>query len=189
MSLLWLLAGWFTALVISIVPAFMPPMWLVLSAFRVGADVPLLALTLGAAVTGAAGRAILALVARSSSSHLPESTQRDSAALGDWFRRRGRVKWLAVAAYCLGPFPSNVLFIAAGMSGVSIRAVAVIYALTRAVSDTFWVWTASNVIVDVQDAFAGPFTDWMWVVAQVIGLLAIAALFRLPWSRWLQHHD
>lgn len=189
MTLLWLLTGWLTALVISVVPAFMPPMWLVLSAFRFGTDVPLFALTLGAAVSGAAGRAILALAARTSSPHLPESSRRDSAALGEWFQRRGRAKWFAVAAYCLGPFPSNVLFIAAGTSGVSIRAVAAIYALTRAVSDTFWVWTASNVIVDVQDAFAGPLTDWMWVVGQVLGLLAIAALFRLPWSRWLQHHE
>lgn len=181
--------GWLIALVMSVVPAFMPPMWLVLSAFHVGTGAPLLPLALGAAPAGAIGRAILALLSRKVGPRLPRTTRRDSAALGRWFGRRGNRKWLAVAAYCLGPFPSNALFISAGTTSISIRKVAVVYAATRAVSDTFWVWTATNVVSDVRGALAGSYTDWVWIVGQVAGLLLILAAFRLPWARWLEPHD
>jgi hypothetical protein len=65
---------------------FMPPLWLVLTAFRTGADLPLLPVTIGAAVSGTFGRLALAGASNQLRHRLPLGTQRDAGA-GHWFAR------------------------------------------------------------------------------------------------------
>jgi len=144
-TILWLLVAWGTAFAISVVPAFMPPMWAVLAAFRVGTGVPLFPLTIGAAISGALGRLVLAELARWLAPRLPAAARRNAEALGAWFERRSRRRWMASAAYAAiynaGPLPSNALFIAAGAGRIPAVPLAVGYALARTVTDTFWVWS------------------------------------------------
>src|SRR5438477_600461 len=53
-------AAWLTALIINLMPAFMPPTWSVLALFRITTGAPLLPLTVGGAAASAAGRVALA---------------------------------------------------------------------------------------------------------------------------------
>lgn len=181
----WLLVAWVTAFVVSAAPAFMPPMWAVLAAFKLGTGVPLLPLTLGAAIWGALGRLALAGIAQRTRSLLPEADRRNAEALGDWFRRRRGWKWPLVAFYCAGPFPSNALFIAAGAGRLRPQPLALVFALSRAVSDTFWVWTGVSVAQSVRGLVTGALTDWRMIAGQVLGAFAVVLVFRLPWGRWL----
>jgi hypothetical protein len=180
-----LVLGWLAAFLISIVPALMPPMWAVLAAFVVGLDVPLLPLGIGAGVTAAAGRLVLARISRELTPILSETDQRNAEALGEWFGRRGARKWFFVALYCLGPFPSNVLFIAAGAGRIRALPVAGIYAATRAVSDTFWAWVAVSTARGARDILEGSVAGWRGIALQLVSAAAVVLLFRLPWARWL----
>jgi len=164
-------------------------MWIVLVAFRIGTDVPLLPLTLGAAVSGALGRLTLAAMARRARPFLRERDRRNAEALGEWFGRRKRWKWLLVVLYCAGPFPSNVLFITAGAGRLPPKALAVAFALARAVSDTFWVWTGVTLVRSVRGVVADALTDWRVIVGQVVGAVAVVLVFRLPWRRWLGRRE
>jgi uncharacterized membrane protein YdjX (TVP38/TMEM64 family) len=163
----------------------MPPMWAVLAAFHIGAGVPLLPLCLGSAATGAFGRYALARLSRRVSRFLPRTDRRNAEALGYWFNRRGSHKWWFVAGYSLGPLPSNALFIAAGAGRIPAGRVALIFGLCRAVSDTFWVWTGANFASNFGGLLRDSVLNWWSLALQLVGLFAVAVIFRLPWIRWL----
>lgn len=188
-TLLWLLVAWGTAFAISIVPAFMPPMWAVLTAFRVGTGVPLVPLAIGGAIAGAAGRFVLAGLTRRAAPALPEASRKNAEALGAWFQRhsrgRRRRSVLFAAAYTAGPFPSNALFIAAGAGRIPAAPLAVGYGLAHLVTDLLWVWVGASAATSARELLAGTFTDWWSLLLQAVGLAVVVAVFRLPWNRWL----
>lgn len=188
-TFLWLLLAWGTAFAISVVPAFMPPMWAVLTAFRVGAGVPLVPLAIGGAVAGALGRLVLAQLTRWMAPHLPERSRRNAEALGAWFDRRSRGRHGAAvayaAAYTAGPFPSNALFIAAGAGRIPAAPLALGYGLTHLVTDLLWVWVGATAAGSARELLSGTFTDWWSLALQLAGVVVILAVFRLPWARWL----
>lgn len=189
-TLSWLLVAWGTAFAISIVPAFMPPMWAVLTAFRVGTGVPLVPLAIGAAIGGAAGRFVLAGLTRwVVAPALPEASRKNAEALGAWFERHSQGKRrravLFAAAYSGGPFPSNALFIAAGAGRIPAAPLAVGYAMAHLVTDLLWVWVGATAATSARELLAGTFTDWWSLLLQVGGLAVVLAVFRLPWDRWL----
>ncbi|MBI2764799.1 MAG: hypothetical protein HYX53_02680 [Chloroflexi bacterium] len=188
-TIAWLIAGWLAAFVVNFVPAFMPPSAAVLAAFHIGAGVPLLPLTLPGAVAAALGRTLLALSTRRMMRYVPAADRKNAEAIGAWFGRCRRWRWPLVALYFAGPFPSNVLFIAAGAGRVPLMPLALTFALTRAVSDTFWVWTGSVASRNAHSLARGAFTDWRALVLQLVGVVAVVLVFRLPWARWLGIED
>ncbi|MBE0610155.1 MAG: hypothetical protein IH609_12290 [Dehalococcoidia bacterium] len=188
-TFLWLLVAWGTAFAISIVPAFMPPMWAVLTAFRVGTGVPLVPLAIGGAVGGALGRLVLAELTRWLAPRLPERSRRNAEALGAWFERRSkRRRGAAVAyaaAYTAGPFPGNALFIAAGAGRIPAAPLALGYGLAHLVTDMLWVWVGATAASNARELLSGTFTNWWSLALQLAGVAVILAVFRLPWARWL----
>lgn len=192
-TFLWLLVAWVTAFAISIVPAFMPPMWAVLTAFRVGTGVPLVPLAVGGAVGGALGRFVLAELTRWMAPRLPERSRRNAEALGAWFdrhsrRRRGAAVAYA-AAYTAGPFPSNALFIAAGAGRIPAAPLALGYGLAHLVTDLLWVWVGATAAGSARELLSGTFTNWWSLALQLAGVAVILAVFRLPWARWLMRDE
>jgi hypothetical protein len=188
-TLLWLLAAWGTAFAISVVPAFMPPMWAVLTAFRVGTGVPLVPLAVGGAISGALGRLVLAELTRWMAPHLPEKSLRNAEALGAWFNRHTRPRRGAAvvyaAAYTAGPFPSNALFIAAGAGRIPAGPLALGYGLAHLVTDLLWVWVGAAAASNARGLLSGTFTNWWSLALQFAGVVVVIAVFRLPWGRWL----
>lgn len=181
----WLMVAWVTAFAANVAPAFTPPTWAILAAFRVWTDVPLVPLTVGGAAGAALGRWLLGLGAARVSRYLPERDRANAEALGAWFTRHRRFRLLFVAGYTLGPFPSNVLFIAAGAGRMSLRPIVLTFFVCRAASDTLWVWLAHRIVGDAGDALAGASSDWRALTLDALAVVLIALVFRLPWGRWL----
>jgi hypothetical protein len=165
----------------------MPPNWVVLATFYIAFDLPLVPLVLGSAVASALGRIGLAWLTPRLGSRWLQRQRREAAALGAWATRRRTWRWWLVAVgYFLGPFPSNVPFVAAGAGRFSVRRLALAYAGARAVSDMIWVWSAGEVAPGAADFVREALTDWRTVVAQVAAVVALILLFWLPWSMWLR---
>lgn len=184
----WLLVAWALALGINFVPAFMPPTWAVLATFHVARPgIPLLALTVGGAAMSAVGRLVLALVSRRAGRAPPDGDRENAEALSDFLARHGRWSLVIAFAYCLGPFPSNPLFIAAGMGKMRLPTLGVVFFASRAIADTAWVWLAARASRSLGETFEGIFTSWQPLVLQLLALVAVVLIFRLPWARWLGH--
>lgn len=184
-AVLALLSGWAIALVINAIPAFMPPTWAVLAVFRITADPPLLPLTVGGAAMSAVGRMALALLSRRLGAHLPETDRKNAVALGRWVNRHRRWRGVIIFGYCLAPLPSNPIFIAAGVGRVPLLPVTLAFFTSRAIADTFWVWTADRVSDNLGSVFTDQLTSWKSIAVQIVTIVLVVLVFRLPWMRWL----
>lgn len=184
-ALLLALLAWLLALVINVVPAFMPPTWALLAVFHYVWDVPLLLLTIGGAAASTVGRVLLAVGCRRFAHWLPDSDQRNAAAFGDFINRHRAWRLGIVFAYCLGPFPSNALFIAAGVGRVQLRSIAPVFLVSRLIADSLWVWLAGAAAGSVRQLFDDQLTSWPAILVQVAALISVVVVFRLPWARWL----
>lgn len=180
-----MLLAWLVAFVINIVPAFMPPTWSVLAAFHIVGSLPLLPLTIGGAFVSALGRMILAKLSAHGKRFLGKTDRANAEALGEFVNRHRRWRDAIFFLYCLGPFPSNPLFIAAGVGRIPLIPVTISFFISRAIADTFWVWTAKNVSRNAGTLFTKQLTSWQSIVLQVVALLSVVLVFRLPWARWL----
>lgn len=178
-------AAWIVALVINVIPAFMPPTWSVLAVFKITSNLPLVPLTVGGAAMSAAGRAVLARSSRALENKLSETDRANARALGAFVNRHRRWREVIVFGYCLGPFPSNPLFIAAGVGRVPLRPVVVTFFISRAIADTFWVWGAGRASASLGDVFVSSLTSWQSIAIQIVSVLLVALVLRLPWARWL----
>ncbi len=177
--------AWAIALGINLVPAFMPPTWSVLAVFRLAFKLPLLPLTIGGAAMSALGRAGLTLLSRHAGKRLPPTQRRRMEELGGFINRHPRWREPLVFLLCLLPFPSNLLFIAAGVGRLPLLPVTLAFFVARVIADTFYVWTAGVVSRDIGGAFVHQLTSWKAITVQVGGVLLLLLLFRLPWERWL----
>jgi membrane protein YqaA with SNARE-associated domain len=185
-ELIYLIGAWLIALVINVVPAFMPPTWSVLAVFHILSDVPLLPLTIGGAAASAAGRFCLAKLSTRLGNRLPETDRKNAEALGKFINKHKRWREAIVFFYCLAPLPSNPIFIAAGVGRVPLLPVTLAFFLSRCIADTFWVWTAGAVSDSLGDVFLNQVTSWQSIAIQVIAIAMVVMIFRLPWSRWLR---
>jgi membrane protein YqaA with SNARE-associated domain len=180
-----LLLTWAIVLVINLVPAFMPPSWAVMAAMVMTTRVPLLILTIGGAAVSAVGRTGLALMSRRVGHFLPDSDRRNAQALADFVNRHRNWREAIVFLYSLGPFPSNPLFIAAGIGRIPLLRVTIAFFISRAIADTFWVWTAGRISGGLGGLFLHQVTSWKAIAIQLAALAMIVLVFRLPWGKRL----
>ncbi|MBI5947539.1 MAG: hypothetical protein HY875_05345 [Chloroflexi bacterium] len=185
-TLLWLVAAWAAAFLANLAPAFAPANWMVLSFFRIAGESPFWPLTIGGAAAAAAGRLCLGLLARQGSRYLPRAERENAEALARWFERGGFGRTLFVVVYTIGPFPSNLLFIAAGAGRARLLPIALIFFAGRAVTDTFWVWVTTTTARRAADQVIDSSTSWPSILLQFASLLLVVAVFRLPWAKWLR---
>ncbi|MGE5594474.1 MAG: hypothetical protein ACM3S1_00400 [Hyphomicrobiales bacterium] len=167
-------------------PAFSPANWMVMTAFRI-AGAPVVPLGVAGAGGAALGRGVLAWATRSASRRwLPASQQANAEALTGRLAALGEKKLLLfIAAYSWSPLPSNVLFIAIGAGEFSIRRAAAVFFACRLISDTFWAWLFATTGKDALRTLLDGWISWRSLALQVLSLVVVVAVFRLPWARWL----
>jgi hypothetical protein len=186
MSTLYHLAfAWGVILLINVLPAFMPPTWSVLALFHISYHLPLLPLTIGGAAVSAGGRVVLARLSRRLGSRLPVKDRQNATTLASFVQAHPQWRDVLMFAYCLGPFPSNTLFIAAGIGRLPLRRVTVIFFISRSLGDTLWVWATAGVSRNLGDIFSDALTSPRSIAAQIASVALIVVVCRLPWATWL----
>jgi len=184
---LWLCAAFGLIFVINMVPAFMPSSWMVMAFFYIQFDLPLLILTLGGAIVSGLGRLVLAkgsaLVKRR---FMRRGEQNELDELGAFLDERRRYLMPTTFLYALTPLPTNSLFVAAGLTDVSLPWVLAGFWCARMIADTLFVWASDRVFDDIGDVLGGPYGGWPGVLLQIAGVISIVVLYRLPWARWLR---
>jgi membrane protein YqaA with SNARE-associated domain len=180
-----LVLAWATVLLINIVPAFMPPTWSVASFFFIQFELPLLPLTLGSAIASTIGRVILASAAGWIGPRLmTEEMRRNTGALEDWLAQRNPRRAVSlVFAAPISPFPSNQLFLAAGLARLDLRIIAPAFFVGRVIEYTVAVSAARVSIARFSELFG----DFPILLFQLFGLASLVILLKAPWARMLQH--
>jgi hypothetical protein len=183
---LWICAALALSFLINLMPAFMPSTWMLLTFFYVKFDLPLLLLTVPGAIVSGLGRLLLAKGSTLFKRRLLKGQEADLQELGCFLEERRNYVGLAVFLYTLSPFPTNNLFIAAGMVEVGMVRVLAGFWCGRILADTFWVWTTHRVFETLGGLFQSTFGSWVALVLQVGSLSSIVLLYKLPWARWLR---
>jgi hypothetical protein len=185
-TVLWLLAAFALVFLINLVPAFMPSSWMVLAFFYIKFDLPLLVLTVGGAIVSGFGRLALAKGSAAFRRRFMHGKEPDLRRLGAFLDEHRRFAAPATFAYTLTPFPTNNLFIAAGMVGVNLRWVLAGFWAGRILADTFWVWTTHRVFNSIGDVFSETVGGRVAIGLQSASLISVFLLYQLPWGRWLR---
>jgi membrane protein YqaA with SNARE-associated domain len=172
---------------INLAPAFSPPTWAIVAFFLIRFHLPLLPLTVGAAVAASAGRLSLALLSRRWGLRLLSPKQRTNMRrLGSWLMEKpGWAPALIVLMYSFGPIPSNQLFIAAGLTGIRLAPIVGAFLAGRMVSYTVSAFTAGKMADQITTVLATGWSNIAAVAVQLFALVALAVFTQLDWPKLL----
>lgn len=181
--------------IINVIPAFMPPTWMLLSFVGFNFNLSgfaLIILSILAAVASTSGRTILALL----SSRLIRNKilSPNAVANVDFIKHRLENKKIFTFGFFLffafSPFPSGPLFLAYGLTGLKLRIAAVPFFIGRAVSYLFWALTASGVseMLDLTSSKSELFFGLGFVLAQALVLYLVYLFIKIDWRALFEEH-
>jgi hypothetical protein len=146
-------------------------------------DLPLLVLTVSAIISGF-GR-IAAKASAVFRRRFMRAKEADLTRLGAFLDEHRNYVAPATFLYVLTPFPTNNLFIAAGMVGVNLGWVLAGFWAGRILADTFWVWTTDRVFNSLGDVFGTTVGGRLAIGLQQRSRPGIAVPAAV--GRWLRH--
>ena len=184
---------------LNIIPAFAPPTWMALS--WVGFSHPLgnpFIVALIGALAATSGRLVLASLARViiRQRFMSDAMRGNIDVIKDALERHRTLTFSGMLLYAFGPFPSNYLFIAYGLTSLPLWLIAVPFFIGRCVSYSFFVFTASEVSqhLALEATESQQYFGIYFVVSQLLLLGAVFLLARIDWRyfasarrfRWLR---
>lgn len=171
---------------INLLPAFGPPTWAILVLYVLNTDIHPGLLIPVAATAAASGRLLLALAFRLLGNKLPGKYRENLDAARGALEKNRRNTILALGLFALSPVPSAQLFEAAGLAGVRLLPFTIAFFLGRTISYSIYVFTAAGLkATSLGDAFRDAITSPWGIALQVLMLIGLFLLARLPWARWL----
>jgi len=175
---------------LNIIPAFAPPTWMALSwiGFNHPHANPFVVALIGACAA-TAGRLVLAKLSRVviRQRFLREQTRENIDTIKTALEQHRTLTFGAFLIYAFGPFPSNYLFIAYGLTALKLRLVTVPFFLGRFVSYSFWVFAAAEVSqwLTLEATEAQSYFGVYFVVTQLLLLGVVYAFTRVDWGHLL----
>lgn len=178
-------------LLLNVIPAFAPPTWMVFSylGFRYPQHAGWLLALVGASAA-TVGRFLLAKMSRwiLRNHWLSESGRANVDAVRTELAKRPTLTFGAFLFYAFTPLPSNYLFIAYGLTALSLVRIVLPFFLGRFVSYLLWARSAAAISsrLDLEDSETLGYFSVYFVITQLL-LLAVVYLFtRVDWP-WLLH--
>jgi hypothetical protein len=188
--------------VLNIIPAFAPPTWMALS--WVGFNHPLVnpfVVALIGALAATSGRVVLAKLSRViiRERFMSDAMRGNIDFIKGSLDRHRTLTFGAFLVYAFGPFPSNYLFIAFGLTSLPLWLVTVPFFIGRCVSYSFFVFTASEVSrhLAFEATEAQRYFGIYFVISQFLFLGAVFLFAQIDWRyliaarrfRWLRRRD
>jgi membrane protein DedA with SNARE-associated domain len=172
---------------INLVPAFMPPTWMVLAFFYIQYKLSLIPIVVIGALSATAGRIVLAHVARTFFRRLlSENSKENLEGLRLFVDKKRHISIPLMISYAFLPIPSNQVYITAGLAKVDIRIMALSFFIGRLISYTFWVGATHIVTHRLDDIFSKHLSKTNAVIAELIGLALIYLVMRINWNKVLR---
>lgn len=175
---------------LNVIPAFMPPTWIVLAFFVAKYDLQLLPVVLIGATCATLGRVVLANLSKNFFRRLlPKNSQANYASIGAYLNNHQHITIPLVLTYAFLPIPSNHIFIAAGLAKVRIKLLAGSFFAGRLISYTFWVSVTQRLSDNLVDLFSRHYARTGSVIAEIAGLGLLLLLGTIGWKKILKRID
>ncbi|OUL95699.1 hypothetical protein [Paraburkholderia hospita] len=178
-------------LLLNLIPAFAPPTWMAMS--WVGFNIPegnpfVFAVVAASAAT--VGRLVLATFARAlvRGRLMRDSDRQNIEAVEAWLKKRKKLTVGAFFLYALGPFPSNYLFIAYGLSGLPLGVIGAAFFAGRTISYSVWAHLGrlASSYIDLEFPFEGGYLSGYFIVSQLALLGSVYILMKLDWKMLIE---
>ena len=172
----------------NVIPALMPPTWIVLAFFVGKYDLRLLPVVLIGAVCATIGRIILTMISRKYFSRFfSKESKTNYESIGDYLNNHKGITIPLMVTYAFIPIPSNHVFIAAGLAKVNIDVLVSAFFVGRFISYTFWVKLTEKLSDNISDIFNSHYSKIGSIVAELAGLLILYFIGKIAWKKILKH--
>ena len=178
---------------LNLIPVFAPPTWMALA--FVGFQFPQTnpwALALVGAAAATLGRLILALLShRIVSQKLLSHAQRENiCVIKQRLEKRTALTFGIFLSYAFSPLPSNFLFIAYGLTGLSLVRVALPFFLGRCVSYAFFIFggQAAGQRFQIDSLESTLYASGYFIVTQLAVMGALYAFTQIDWAVLIDQH-
>ena len=171
----------------NIMPAFMPPTWLVLAFFYTQFHLNLALTVIIGAVCATSGRVILAHLSRSYlRPFLPAKFRKNYEDLSHYFQKNQHLTIPVVITYAFLPIPSNHVFIVAGLTRLKLTLIAFSFLVGRLISYTFWISLAHHVANRLDTLFSLRFSNTTATIFELLGFGLVLLMGMLNWQKILR---
>lgn len=172
---------------LNVIPAFMPPTWMVLAFFVTKYDLQIMPVVFIGALFALLGRIILANLSRGFFRPLlPKNSQENYAGIGTYLNNHQHLTIPLVIVYAFLPIPSNHIFIAAGLAKVRIKLLAGSFFAGRLISYTFWISVTQKISDNLVDIFSKHYVRTGSIIVEIAGLLLLYLLGKIAWGKILK---
>lgn len=171
---------------INVVPAFMPPTWVVLSFLYVAYHLALIPTVLLGVVAATLGRFALALIARRWFKQiLPKKWLHNYEDLGLFLEKNQQLTVPIVIGYAFSPISSNSLFIVSGLSNMKLNIVLFSFFIGRLATYSFWVTAARHFEKQLDSIFLENLLNPKTILSAVVSLAIVVAVGKVKWGKVL----
>lgn len=165
---------------VNVIPAFAPPTWIVLSLYKINnPQCNSLVLAFFGVIGSVAGRFVMYRYSRAVGGYIPQKYADNLSYFRKFIGEKKLGLFFGTLIYSLGPFPSNFLFIAFGVSSAEVLPVLGGFALGRAISYASLVYASFRVFVFFE--FFG--VENVRYVADLLGIVAAVSIIFINWRR------
>lgn len=170
-----------TVFLINIIPAFMPPTWLILALAKVNDNsADPITLTLIGAFSSTLGRAVLSFYSGFFRRFFSKQLSLRADEIKSLFDKKGSKLFIGTFLYSLSPFPSNLIFIAKGLAKLDSKPIFTGFFFGRLVSYFSLVVISDSIFSTVlQSNKDAPLKE----ILDVIGIIAAFSIFLIDWKK------
>lgn len=178
----WVLV-WLAAVILNVIPVFMPPTWAVLAWAHLQEGAGVLPLALVGAVGATTGRALLAFGGRLlGASIIPGRWRTNIETLANALRSRKSWGLSTLALMGAGAVPSNQLFLAAGIARAPLGALLLVFGVSRCIGYIFWIIVADTAVSSIGDALRPRLGSGAAIAAQVVAFALLIVVMQIDWK-------
>lgn len=186
MEIIYLYVGVFV-LIINVIPAFMPPTWLVLAFLYTNYHLNLIPTVIIGVVSATIGRIILYHLSKTYFKRFfPKKMLGNYDALGKFLHKNQHFTLPVVLTYTFFPVSSNYVFIVAGLSNLNVGIITVAFVIGRLISYTFWISASHRLSTHLETIFSEHISQGATLLLEIIGLLAIYLIGKIKWGKILK---
>lgn len=181
--------------IINVIPAFMPPTWILLSIIGYNFNLnnySLVILSIFAAIAATSGRAVLAIFSDKiiRNKILSKATRNNIDVLKNNIENKKTITSGFFLFYAFSPLPSGQLFLAYGLTDLKLKMAIIPFFVGRLSSYIFWALTASKLskitnLTLLQTSF---FFSTYFILAQVAALYLVYLFTKIDWKILFTEH-
>lgn len=170
----------FISFLVNIIPAFVPPTWIILSLYKISnPELNILAIALFGVIGSVLGRLGMYYYSNVLGKYVPKSHKSNIKYIAKLVKGKKLRLFIITFLYSLSPLPSNFLFIISGISGMELFPIVLGFALGRILSYSSLVYGSFRIF----NYFAELKIENLKLLADLSGILLSIIFIFVDWKK------